>query len=99
MHSVVSFTSIPLLAVSLCGFLFLIIALLLGLQTFLMYLSGKAVEGFTTVILVQLFTGSCILVGLGTVGLYISVMFKELKRRPQYFVEKSTGKSSDRKAQ
>ena len=63
---------------------------ILGAQTLYNYLSGHAVEGFTTVILLLLFIGSVLALGLGVIGHYIAKIYDEVKGRPIYIVEKTT---------
>ena len=58
----------------------------LGIQTLYMYLSGIAVTGFTTVILLLLIIGSAIMISLGIIGIYISKIFDEVKGRPRFIV-------------
>jgi hypothetical protein len=91
LHALTSYSAIPLQLVSLAGILSLLGAILLSIQTFVNYLNGQAVEGFTTVILVQLILGSFFLIGLGTLGLYVSTIFEEVKERPKYLVREVIG--------
>jgi polyisoprenyl-phosphate glycosyltransferase len=60
--------------------------MLLSLQTLWNKMNGHAVEGFTTVILIQLFVGSIIMISLGLIGEYLSCVFEEIKGRPIYIV-------------
>jgi hypothetical protein len=53
-----------------------------------MKLSGSAVEGFTTVILVTLGIGSVIMLSLGLIGEYIARIYEEIKHRPIYVIDK-----------
>ena len=46
----------------------------------------QAITGFTTVILLQLIIGSMIMLALGIIGIYISKIYSETKRRPRYVV-------------
>lgn len=85
--SVVSFTALPLQAVTVVGFGFLLFALVMAAQTIWAKLSGGAVEGFATVILLQLLIGAILMIGLGIVGQYIAKIFDEVKRRPRYLIQ------------
>ena len=82
------FTNAPLRLMTFAALLFTGFAAILGVQTLYVYLSGEAVEGFTTVILVVLLTGAALSVGLGIVGEYLARVYEEVKRRPQYVVER-----------
>jgi len=89
-NAITSFSAAPLHVVTLLGFLFLIFSILLGLQTIFMYLTGKSVGGFTTVILLLLIIGATISIGIGMIGIYLSRIYDELKFRPRYIVKEST---------
>ena len=58
----------------------------LALQTIYLKLSGRAAEGFPTVILLILGGTSLQLLGLGIVGEYLSAIYEEAKRRPHYLI-------------
>ena len=81
--AITSFTPWPLFVVALAGVIFLLFAIALGAQTLYMYLSGRAVTGFTTVILLTLIVGAVIMLALAILGLYVSRLFDEVKGRPR----------------
>jgi glycosyltransferase involved in cell wall biosynthesis len=83
---ITSFSSLPLQLITVIGFLFFIFAFILGIQTLYMKMAGKALSGFTTVILLQLIIGSIVMWGLGLIGLYISRIYDEVKGRPRYII-------------
>ena len=81
-----SFSSLPLQFVTFIGILFLIGSVVLGIQTLVMKLRGLAIGGFTTVILLLLIIGSCLMISLGMIGMYIARIYNEVKARPRYIV-------------
>ena len=83
---VTAFSSLPLHFVTFSGGIFFIFAVVLGAQTLYMKLTGKAVSGFTTVIILLLIIGSLLMISLGIIGLYIARIYEEVKRRPRYIV-------------
>ncbi len=85
-----AYSSAPLRLVALCGILFSIFALILGLHTLFNYFSGQAVSGFTTVILLLLLVGAAILFGLAVIGEYIARIYEEIKQRPRYLIADTT---------
>ncbi|NLJ97424.1 MAG: glycosyltransferase [Clostridiales bacterium] len=85
-NAITSYTSVPLHFITFLGFIMFIIALILGVQTLFMKLSGKASDGFTTVILLLLIIGSAIMTSLGIIGIYLTKIYKEVKARPRYLV-------------
>ena len=85
-NSMVSFSTIPLQAVTLLGLAFMAFGLVLAAQTLWLKLSGEAIEGFTTVILLLLIIGSVLMIALGIIGQYLANIFDEVKRRPRYLI-------------
>jgi dolichol-phosphate mannosyltransferase len=86
-NATVSYTSKPLYITIISGLLFLFFAVILGIQTLANYLVGNALDGFSTVILVLLITGSMIMISLGIIGIYISRIYDEIKARPRYIIK------------
>lgn len=84
--AITSYTSAPLQLVTVLGILMFFISLVLGAQTLIRYLCGNALEGFTTVILLQLFIGSMLMISLGIIGMYLMKIYHEIKGRPRYLV-------------
>jgi len=90
--NIVSFSSAPMQFVTVAGVLTFIFGMIMGIQTLIKFLTGKAVEGFTTVILLVLIIGSLIMISLGIIGYYISKIYEEVKGRPRYIISKTIGK-------
>ena len=87
-----SFSSLPLQFVTFIGILFLIGSFILDIQTLIMKLKGWAIGGFTTVILLLLIIGSCLMISLGMIGIYIARIYNEVKSRPRYIISEKYGK-------
>lgn len=85
-NNVTSFTTKPLQFVTALGVIFLIGAFVLAIDSLVNYFSGKALGGFTTVILMELIIGSVIMISLGILGVYIGKIYEEVKGRPRYIV-------------
>lgn len=86
--AVTSYTSAPLHCITVFGFIMLLGAIILGIQTLYMKVSGHALGGFTTVILLLLFIGSMIMISLGIIGLYLMKIYHEIKGRPRYLTSR-----------
>jgi len=84
--AITSFSSSLLNLVLILSGLFMIVAVVLGLHTLWNKIFGHAIGGFTTVIILLLITGSCILFSLGIIGLYVARIYNEVKCRPRYIV-------------
>ena len=90
-----AFTAAPLQWVTIAGLLFTLFAVGLGLQTLWQWYTGRAVEGFTTVILLILIHGGVVMTALGLIGQYIAQIHQEVKHRPRYLIRSSTRSSDD----
>lgn len=77
--------------VTFLGWIMLLFSFILGVQSLYRYFTGTALEGFTTVILLQLMIGSVLMISLGIIGHYISRIYDEIKRRPRYIISKKCG--------
>lgn len=82
--AVTSYTSAPLHCITVLGVIMFLCTIVLGIQTLFMKFSGRAQDGFTTVILLLLLIGSMIMISLGIVGLYLMKIYHEIKGRPRY---------------
>lgn len=93
--NITSFSSIPLNAITVLGFIVLVVAVVMGTIALVQYFCGIAVEGFTTVILLLLIIGSIIMISLGIIGYYISKIYEEIKQRPKFLIAQRTEKKND----
>lgn len=84
--NITSFSSAPLQIVTVIGSVFLLFALVLGVHTLAEWASGQAADGFTTVIVLILLTGSIIMISLGIIGYYLAQIYIECKDRPRYLI-------------
>lgn len=86
LNGISGFSALPLQMVSFAGALFLVFAVIFGIQTMYVYLSGHAVTGFATVILLLLIIGSFLMISLGVIGIYLAKIYDEIKHRPRYLI-------------
>ena len=91
-NNICSFSSAPLHLVTGFGIVMLITALVFGLISLVQKLTGAALGGFTTVILLLLFSGSLVMISLGIIGYYIARIYEEVKGRPRYIVSRTCGR-------
>ena len=90
-RNITSFSGAPLQFVTLLGWIMFLASIALGIQSLYKYFTGNALEGFTTVILLQLIIGSVLMISLGIIGHYISRIYEEIKARPRYLINKRCG--------
>ena len=86
--NITSFTTFPMQIVTFLGVLVFLLGTVLTVIALIQYFSGTAMTGFTTVIILQCFTGSVIMIALGIIGYYISKIYDEVKGRPKYIISK-----------
>lgn len=91
--NIISFSSFPLVIISIIGFMMSSLGALLFLQTLYNYILGEAKTGFTTVISLQILLGGMILTGLGVMALYIAKIYDEQKSRPLFIINKRRSES------
>ena len=90
-----SFSAAPLLLITLLGVMVVLCSVVLGIWSLWQKLSGQALEGFTTVILLQLIIGSVLMICLGIIGYYVARIYEEIKDRPRYIVADSCEGKTD----
>lgn len=86
-----SFSSAPLHMVTVLGLIMLTVAIVFSIISLVQKLTGQALGGFTTVILLLLFSSSIIMISLGIVGYYIARIYDEVKGRPRYIISRTVG--------
>lgn len=95
-NAITSFSALPLQIITALGVVSLIVSIILAIQTFINWALGTALDGFTTVILLQLFIGGLIMISLGLIGIYIARIFTEVKARPRYIVTQTINAGTGR---
>ena len=86
-----SFSSLPLHLVTVMGIVTLVISIIFSVVALVQKLTGVALGGFTTVIILLLFIGSLVMISLGIIGYYIARIYDEIKGRPRYIIEEFRG--------
>lgn len=89
-----SFSTAPMQIITVLGVIMFVVSLILGGIALVQKICGQALEGFTTVILIQLFSSSIVMVSLGVMGYYIAKIYEEVKDRPRYIIAETCGKES-----
>jgi glycosyltransferase involved in cell wall biosynthesis len=92
---ITAFSSFPLHLVTFAGVIFLGLSVLLGVETLYLKLTGRAVSGFATVILLELMIGSFLMISLGIIGEYLARIYEEVKGRPRYIVAESIKRGNE----
>lgn len=90
--NVSSFSAAPMQVVTVLGGIMFAVSLVLGGISLAQKITGQALGGFTTVIILQLFSSSIIMLSLGIIGYYIEQIYEEIKGRPKFIVSETCGK-------
>ncbi len=91
-QSISSFTALPLQLVTLLGGVTFLVSLIFGAKALYDKMSGQALDGFTTVILLLLIIGSVLMFSLGLLGSYVARIYDEIKARPHYLLDKKNSR-------
>ena len=98
--NIAAFSTAPLQLVTLLGVVVFACSVVLGIHSLWQKFTGHALEGFTTVILLQLIIGSILMICLGIIGYYIAKIYEEIKDRPRYIVaDRCEGRKPDGQAE
>ena len=88
LDGITSFSVKPLRYIVMLGLLFILISVLAIVYGLLSYYDGNAIPGWTSLLVSVWFIGGAILTAVGIIGEYVGKIYKEIKRRPRYFIEK-----------
>lgn len=88
---ITSFSVRPLRYIVLLGLLFILISIVAIIYGFLSYLEGDTMPGWTSLLVSIWFIGGMVTTAIGIIGEYVGKIYKEVKRRPRYFIEKVAG--------
>jgi glycosyltransferase involved in cell wall biosynthesis len=89
---ITSFSVKPLRLITTFGILFMLVAIAIIGYALYAYLTGHTIQGWTSLLISLWFIGGAILTAIGVIGEYVGKIYKEVKRRPRYFIEKQTVK-------
>jgi polyisoprenyl-phosphate glycosyltransferase len=88
LDGITSLSVTPIRFVTLAGFLLFLVSLLAGIYAITSKLSGNTVSGWASLMVSVWFIGGIQLISLGLIGEYIGKIYKEVKHRPLYIIEK-----------
>lgn len=94
-NNISSFSTAPMQIITVLGSIMFVLSLVLGGIALIQKIYGYALEGFTTVILIQLFSSSITMISLGIIGYYLAKIYEEIKDRPRYIISDMCGGKKD----
>jgi glycosyltransferase involved in cell wall biosynthesis len=88
LDGITSFSVTPIRFVTMMGFILFALSIVAAIYAIIGKLVGANVSGWTSLILSVWFIGGVQLLALGLIGEYIGKIYKEVKHRPLYVIEK-----------
>lgn len=85
---ITSFSVKPLRMITTFGVLFILVAVGIICWALYAFATGHTIPGWTSLLVSLWLIGGAILTAIGIIGEYIGKIYKEVKRRPRYFIEK-----------
>lgn len=85
---ITSFSVKPLRLITTFGLLFMLVAIAIIGYALYEHLLGNTIIGWTSLLVSMWFIGGAILTAIGIIGEYVGKIYKEVKQRPRYFIEK-----------
>lgn len=83
-----SFSTFPLKIVMATGFIICIFSFIMGLYAlYFAIFTNRTVPGWASIIIAIYFLGGIQLFSIGIIGEYVGKIYKEVKKRPRYFIE------------
>ena len=88
LDGITSFSVKPLRLITTSGLIFMLVSFLAIIYALVEFIGGDVIRGWTSLLISVWFIGGAILTAVGVIGEYIGKIYKEVKRRPRYLIEK-----------
>lgn len=88
LDGITSFSVKPLRLITMSGLLFMLVAFVAIIYAISEFIIGDVIPGWTSLLVSVWFIGGAILTAVGVIGEYVGKIYKEVKRRPRYLIEK-----------
>lgn len=87
MDGITSMSVRPLRMIAVLGFAVCMFSVIMCIISFVDWIQGNNVPGYTTSLIVSLIMGGVTLLSLGIIGEYIGKIYMETKKRPRYIID------------
>ena len=94
-EGITSFSIRPLQGIVLLGLLFILISFGVIIYAIAVYWEGETIPGWTSILVSLWLIGGSMMTAIGIIGDYIGKIYKEVKKRPRYLVDKTTAWQDD----
>lgn len=85
---ITSFSTKPLRLITILGIIIIIMSICAAIYIFTSYTLGVSVPGWSSILLSVWFLGGVLALILGVIGEYVGKIYKEVKRRPKYHIDR-----------
>ena len=86
-NGITSFSTTPLRFIFYVGIVMFLLSLFFGVWVTVSALSGNAIKGWSSTLLVNLIFSGINMICLGIIGEYIGKIYQEVKKRPRYIID------------
>lgn len=86
-NGITSFSTAPLRFIFYVGIVMFLLSLFFGIWVTVSALSGNAIKGWSSTLLVNLIFSGINMICLGIIGEYIGKIYQEVKKRPRYIID------------
>jgi polyisoprenyl-phosphate glycosyltransferase len=90
-EGITSFSITPLRIITALGFAIFVGSLLLSAWTFVSWLRGNVIPGWTSTVLPIYMVSGIQIASVGMLGEYLGKVYMEVKRRPSFIIESCLG--------
>lgn len=88
LDGITSFSVKPLRLITISGLLLMLVSVIAIIYALSAFMGGHVIPGWTSLLISVWFIGGTLLTAIGIIGEYVGKIYKEVKRRPRYFIEK-----------
>ncbi len=90
-NNIFNYSSKPLFLIGFFGMLFILSAVVLFIISVVRLVTGTTLQGFSTVIILELFIGGIMVTSMTLIGVYLAKIYSEVKGRPKYVITERLG--------
>lgn len=90
LDGITSFSIKPLRLITVAGLIFMLTSVITIIYALMTFVGNHAIPGWTSLLISVWFIGGAVLTAVGIIGEYVGKIYKEVKHRPHYFIEKET---------
>ena len=92
---ITSFSVKPLSLIITGGFIFaIVVPVIMIIYALVQHANGHTIPGWTSLLVSVWFIGGIIMIAIGVTGVYIGKIYKEVKQRPRYFIDRTANLES-----